>query len=143
MTEYVIGMDASNRAKSALRWAIDHARPEDRIVAVNVWQPPAVLGPEVAMLDPGLLEAEAKQLLVSAVDEVTAAVGEGAPAVEIEVLQGHPGRALLDRAELGDILVVGARGHGGFTGLLLGSTSTYVVHHASCPVVVVPDDRGA
>jgi nucleotide-binding universal stress UspA family protein len=40
-----------------------------------------------------------------------------------------------------DLVVVGARGHGGFLSLVLGSVSTYAVHHARCPVVVVPVPR--
>ncbi|WP_414637776.1 universal stress protein [Actinomycetospora sp.] len=44
---------------------------------------------------------------------------------------------LLTHAEGAEMLVVGSRGHGGFTGMLLGSVSQHVVAHASCPVVVV------
>ena len=45
--------------------------------------------------------------------------------------------AILERAEDADLVVVGSRGHGGFVGLMLGSVSNQVVHHADCPVVVV------
>ena len=46
-------------------------------------------------------------------------------------------RSLLESAEGAELLVMGSRGHGGFTGLLLGSVSEHVVGRASCPVVVV------
>ena len=53
------------------------------------------------------------------------------------VAEGNPARALLDAAESADLLVVGSRGHGGFTGVLVGSVSQQCVHHATCPIVVV------
>ena len=53
------------------------------------------------------------------------------------VVADSPARALLDTAKRADLLVVGTRGHGGFTGLLLGSVSSQCVHHASCPVAVI------
>ena len=58
-----------------------------------------------------------------------------------ELYRGHAGRGLVERAGSDGLVVVGARGHEGVAGLLLGSTSTYVVHHADCPVVVVPAGR--
>jgi nucleotide-binding universal stress UspA family protein len=54
------------------------------------------------------------------------------------VKQGSASQALLKAAEDADLLVVGRRGHGGFIGLLIGSTAEQVAHHAPCPVVVVP-----
>ena len=53
-------------------------------------------------------------------------------------VHGHPAEALIDRSADADLLVVGRRGQGGFKEMLLGSVSRDVVHHASCPVVVIP-----
>jgi len=60
--------------------------------------------------------------------------------VEAEVLFGHPGLVLAELAQQAGLLVVGSRGRGGFTGLLLGSVSHRVVHEASCAVMVVHAD---
>ncbi|MEV0561406.1 universal stress protein [Dactylosporangium sp. NPDC049742] len=54
------------------------------------------------------------------------------------MVQGHPAKVLLDAANGAELLVVGSRGHGTFTGILLGSVSQHCVQHAPCPVVVVP-----
>jgi nucleotide-binding universal stress UspA family protein len=65
-----------------------------------------------------------------------AGVLEGVDVVT-EALEGHAGEQLIRLSDHADLLVVGARGHGGFLGLLMGSVTTYVVNHARCPVVVV------
>ncbi len=54
------------------------------------------------------------------------------------VVEGHPAAVLIEVAAEADLLVVGSRGLGGFRGMLLGSVSAQCVHHARCPVVVVP-----
>ena len=59
------------------------------------------------------------------------------------VVQGPPAKVLLDAAKGADLLVVGSHGHGGFVGMLLGSVSQHVLHHAACPVVVVHGDDAA
>jgi nucleotide-binding universal stress UspA family protein len=58
-----------------------------------------------------------------------------------EAVRGHAAKVLLDAATESDLLVIGSRGHGGFGGALLGTVSHYVVAHAGCPVVVVPDNQ--
>jgi nucleotide-binding universal stress UspA family protein len=58
-------------------------------------------------------------------------------AIERRVAEGSPGSVLVEASKNAELLVVGSRGHGGFTGMLLGSVSQSVVHHATCPVVIV------
>jgi nucleotide-binding universal stress UspA family protein len=53
------------------------------------------------------------------------------------VVEGHAAAVLVERSEGADLLVVGTRGHGRFTGMLLGSVSEHCVIHARCPVLVV------
>jgi nucleotide-binding universal stress UspA family protein len=57
--------------------------------------------------------------------------------VEQRVVRGRPARVLLDAAEDAQMIVVGARGRGGFTGLLLGSVSQAVLRHAKCSVAIL------
>ena len=52
-------------------------------------------------------------------------------------VEGNAAQVLLDASDGADLLVVGSRGHGGFTEALLGSVSQHCVHHAHCPVVVI------
>jgi len=60
--------------------------------------------------------------------------------IEPRVVEDHPANTLVDLSAGEELLVVGSRGHGGFTGMLLGSVSQSVVHHARCPVVIVRPD---
>lgn len=87
-----------------------------------------------AMALPGPPEDAAKMLQRLAVD-----LGERWPTVSIEIRQipGGPGASLVEESEGAELVVVGSRGFGGFTGLLLGSVSTQVASHAHCPVLVV------
>jgi nucleotide-binding universal stress UspA family protein len=63
--------------------------------------------------------------------------------LEGRVVAGPAAGAILDLATDATLIVVGSRGLGGFKGLLLGSVSQQVAHHAPCPVVVVPSERGS
>lgn len=136
----VVGVDGSPASRMALRWAHWQAQlAGGEITALMAWDYPLIYSWHV----PGLenFADSTAEALATVLEEV---IGDD-PAVTVhkEVAQGHPARALLDSAgEKGArLLVVGNRGHGGFTGALLGSISQHCVHHASCPVVVVRDEQ--
>ena len=61
--------------------------------------------------------------------------------VQTTLVHSHPAQALIDESDGAELIVVGSRGRGGFTGMLLGSVSQAVLHHAACPVAVVHPHR--
>lgn len=136
--EVIVGVDGSQTSIDALRWAIDEAKHTGaEVVAVHSWEVPFVgdLTGTAVMPDRRLLEDGAQATL----DHVLAAV-DTPPNVKVrgEIYEGAAARHLLDRSANARLLVVGARGHGGFVGLLVGSVATQCVNHAVVPVVVVP-----
>jgi nucleotide-binding universal stress UspA family protein len=70
-------------------------------------------------------------------DTITEVFGGQSGTLSTSVVEGGAARVLLDAGEQADLMVVGSRGHGGFTGLLLGSVSSACAEHATCPVLVV------
>lgn len=138
----VVGVDGSPSSEGALRWAARQAGLTGATVeAVMAWHMPLMIG-GYAWPPVGVLEAmdfgKAAQTALSAA--IVRALGADTPVPVIEVVkQGPPPRVLLDAAAGADLLVVGSRGHGGFTEALLGSVSQHCVHHAPCPVVVIRD----
>jgi nucleotide-binding universal stress UspA family protein len=90
--------------------------------------------------DPQPYEERARRL----VDDALAAAGHDLEGIDVEcvVSLGNPAPVLLAHAAKDDIIIVGSRGRGGFTGLLLGSVSQQVILHARCPVVVVRGENG-
>lgn len=139
MGKIVVGVDGSAGSREALRWAFAEAQIRGATLeAVIVWQYPVTASlPTFGVMDtPADFQSEARTTLI----EILASEGITAEApipVSTLVAEGNPARALLDASSEADLLVVGSRGHGGFTGVLVGSISQQCVHHASCPVVVV------
>ena len=133
----VVGVDGSESSKAALAWAVRQAALTGAEVdAVCAWQIPAAYGYGYAMT---LAIPDLEKAAVSEVNQAIAEVAGAAPEVGIRplVVQDNPAQALLDCAKGADLLVVGNRGHGGFTGALLGSVGQHCVQHAQCPVVVI------
>lgn len=136
----VVGVDGSKHATKALRWALREAalRKSD-VLALYGWTmpaPPGRMGYYAAPLqDPHPYQEGADNMLESIVGEVTPDVGD--VTIECRAVQGSPAHELIRASEGAELLVVGSRGHGGFSSLLLGSVSQQCAQHAACPVVIV------
>jgi nucleotide-binding universal stress UspA family protein len=139
MGKIVVGVDGSAGSRDALRWAFAEAKLRGAsLEVVIVWQYPitASLPTFGAMITPQDFATDARKELLA----IIAAEGISADApipVSTLVAEGNAARALLDASDAAELLVVGSRGHGGFTGVLVGSVSQQCVNHAKCPVVVV------
>lgn len=134
----VVGVDGSPHSIRALDWAAAWAAAAGRrLIAVRAWQTPVYAAP----MYPIVADWEQQQQYVAGAldDALRAALPDGVE-FAARVVEGGPARSLLDAAETdqASLLVVGARGHGGVSAALLGSVADQVVHHATCPVVVVP-----
>jgi nucleotide-binding universal stress UspA family protein len=137
----VVGVDGSETSRAALRWAVEEARLRNaRVRAVHAWWIYPMLTDGLPTTDePERLDDEATERVQAFVTET---LGEQ-PDVEVTpvAVQGmQAAAALVEAARDADLLVVGSRGVGGFTGLLVGSVSDQCTHHAPCPIVIV---RGA
>ena len=138
----VVGVDHSDGAKAALRFALEEARQRKATLrVVHAWQfgyigarglegPLPVVGGELEELREGAAAAlnETLHEVVTDTDGV---------AIERRVGQGTPAAVLIQESKGADLLVVGSRGHGGFAQLLLGSVSQQCAQHAFCPVVII------
>jgi len=135
----VVGHDGSKCSQDALAWAGRLARRADIDVhVVRAWA--MMTAPQPSTWEPGYVPplTDWEQAVHDELSAHVAAVGlDPAVRVTCHVIHKPPAEGLMDAAEGAHLLVVGARGRGGFRGLLLGSVSDQLVHHAPCPVTVV------
>ena len=141
----VVGVDDSEGAKAALRFALEEAklrRATLRAVTPGI-SATGYSGLGVAMpAIPDELDAR-RAAAESALDATLREVVPDPGDLEIErrIVEDAAAAALVQESRDADLLVVGSRGLGGFAGLLLGSVSQQCAHHAACPVVIVPHER--
>jgi nucleotide-binding universal stress UspA family protein len=142
MTErIVVGVDGSEAANLATRWAADEAAMRGaELELVCAWRFPMFVGSGYGAV--AITDQMVKDLITEAESRVAAAA-EVARAVAPELsigttaAEGQPAEVLMERSKTASLLVVGSRGLGGFRELLLGSVSQQCAHHSSCPVVIV------
>lgn len=151
MSGITVGVDGSANARHALRWAVKEAAVKHEpltVVTVNevaasFWTHQPVLVPaDQALLD------KTRQAATELVNEAVSELGEPGPvSVNVRAINGFAADELIGASRDSDLLVVGARGGAQSGGLAyhtpLGSISHKVLHHAQCPVVVVPGPKQA
>ena len=141
MGRIVVGVDASRTSLKALRWAIDEARLRGSdLELVHAFPRPELVGMTMVVTLPS--DEELREASEQVLADALAAVG-GAEGLTVtqRVGAGGPASVLVEAAKDAELLVLGARGLGGFRGLLLGSVTQQVIAHAACPVVVLTPDE--
>lgn len=131
----IIGVDESDGAAAALRWGVEHAhRRHEPVTALLAWtyRDQHQLDPN-AEFDLRYGHDDAHRDLVAI---VTRALGDDQD-VQLRTACGPAAAALLEASTGASLVVVGARGMGGFKGLLVGSVSREVLNRSSAPVAVV------
>jgi nucleotide-binding universal stress UspA family protein len=140
MGSIVVGVDGSKGSEGALRFALAEARLRGAgLRVVCAWATPAAAYAGLAYVPTFDLREVEEQAAAEKLQAARAVLGDD-PGVTVELIavEGHPADALLSQAQGADMLVVGSRGLGGFSSLLLGSISQQVAHHAPCPVAIIP-----
>jgi nucleotide-binding universal stress UspA family protein len=138
----VVGVDGSDASRVALRWALEEAALwGSTLVVACAWNTPYPVEPwglVVTPRDRDVFERHAHDVIETM---VAAEIAEGAPkpiAWTGRAIEDASGPGLVQVSDGTDLLVVGSRGRGGFAALLVGSTSLHCLHHAACPVTIVP-----
>jgi nucleotide-binding universal stress UspA family protein len=144
MPGITVGIDGSAHSAYALEWAIKEAAVRHAPVTVltvhTVPMSPWTANPYALPQDAGDQEKArqaAEELTLKAMSKLD---GAKPSSVTVRAVTGFAAPELIEASRTADMVVVGSRGAGGFAQLLLGSVSGQVVHHAHCPVVVVPSN---
>ncbi len=146
MPGITVGVDGSSNAQKALEWAMTEAAARHAPLTVITVHPEAIgawgLRPISYPVDQEEQE-RARLAAEEAVEKTISQLPEGTrpKSVTVRAVSGIAADVLINASRDADLLVVGSRGHGGFTRLMMGSVSTQVSHHALCSVVIVPPEH--
>jgi nucleotide-binding universal stress UspA family protein len=144
MAGIVVGIDGSEGSREALRFAAAEARlRNEHLRVVSAWHVPTALyagagSGFVAPVEEEDLSRATRQAVEAELAEVLGADAD----VDVIMREGNAAHVLIEESTDATLLVVGSRGHGGFTGLLIGSVGQQCAAHARCPVVIVHGSAG-
>jgi nucleotide-binding universal stress UspA family protein len=140
----VVGVDGSAESVAALKWAAHYAEATGSTVqALLAWHYPTAAGVPPVGVAPESVRNESEHLMAEALGDAVSQAAAAYPGARIEAktVYGHPSETLVDASREAGLLVVGSKGHGAFTAMLVGSVSLHCVTSAHCPVVVVRRDH--
>lgn len=135
----LVAVDGSPANDAAIGFAFAEASAQGvPLVALHVWKHPMSTGPgdmQPLVYDPAVVREDEIRVLTDAL----AGWREQYPDVDLRPrsVQGRIRASIIEATAQAQMVVLGARGHGGFTGMLLGSVSQSVLHHSACPVAIV------
>jgi nucleotide-binding universal stress UspA family protein len=145
MSGILVGVDGSGHSQRALEWAMNEAAIRHTPLTVLTVHPAIVGYFGGVVTSPGDLELteKAQAAVKEEADKVLSSLdGPHPESVTVKAVHGFPVEELIDASKDADMIVLGSRGVGGFTRMLLGSTAGQVVQHAHCPVLIIPpEDR--
>ena len=134
---WIVGIDGSDAAVDALRWAVAHGVDRDaEITAIGAYHVPAIMAVFTAKRGFGVDELGLAATAAHDVDVAIEAAGDAS--VRTSVVDGQAQHVLVDASDEADLLVIGRTGSGELRHHLLGSVSQYCVTHSQSPVAVVP-----
>lgn len=135
----VVGFDGSENATAALRFAAREAeRRNTSLTVVKTYRVPPPLYTMAAAYEHEEQAKVARGMAGEVLDKARAVLGEYAGPVEYRKVEGDSVGGLVDLSSRAQLMVIGARGRGGFIGAVLGSVSSALPAHAQCPTIVVP-----
>ena len=134
----VVGLDGSRNSIAAARWAVDFADAGSIVECVMVWDITPLITSDESFVVP-----EATDFVRQRFAETMAELRRSVDRRDLEIVQrfeeGLPRGVLRRAAQQSDLFVMGARGQGAIGSMLLGSVSSWLLHHLDRPIVVVPD----
>jgi nucleotide-binding universal stress UspA family protein len=144
MSAIIVGVDGSGHSQRALEWAMKEAALRNvPLTVLTVHE--AIRGyysGVAAFPDDSIRTEEARTAAQTETDKVLAGLDGPRPeSVTVKAVHGFPVEELINAGKDADMLVLGSRGAGGFTRLMMGSVAGQVVQHAYCPVLVVPPEN--
>ena len=144
MSGITVGIDGSAHSTRALEWAIKEAAVRHApvtVLTVHTVPMSGWTGNPITLPQDAEDQEKAQQAAEEMTLKATSQLGAAKPSsVTVRAISGFPVQELIEASRTADLMVVGSRGAGGFARLMIGSVSSQVVHHAHCPVVVVPSE---